>query len=427
MTKIKTFGWMLLLAACMPLATNQGPVAQPSSSVLTPQPTPTVQPISSPSVLLPSSTPSPIPVPSLSPIPSATPTARPSFAPISANGLSLAPLENLAEYWGFQLTAEEKKLYGAMYPSCQDSKGNFYFMAYRKIYVFSSLTGKTTYLAGSGQEGELDGAAAQAQINSFNDCSVMPDKTIYFLDPKYLVRKLTTENQMLTLNKQDKMDGYSIFSRNLIFLPKENKFIYSVESLGLKTFVPGEEKIDYFYQQYFSPEKKRYGFRDGALTETALLGSILDVSKSPSDSLYVYDHINRAIRVIEKGIVTTLAGGNPRSGHRDGFGKNAEFLGAGEIFFDPERNSLIVLEYNAIRLIQLPSMRVSTLALPGQDYRKNSILGKILSMYILDKTHWLLYVWPTPEVHGSPSYLLKLTLPEGALPDRMVSPENFSE
>jgi hypothetical protein len=368
---------------------------------------------------------SPTPVSSVSPqpsiSPSSLPTPIPSFTPVSANGLTLTPIENLAEYWGVSLTSEEKNNYGNMYPGRQDTKGNFYFLSLYKVYKFSSVTGKTTFLAGSGQEGDRDGTADQAQLKSFYQCVVMPDQRVYFLDQKYL-RKITPQGQIVNINKE--VDVRTSLT-SLIYDADNQRLIYALQSNGIRELSLISGKFQFIDKEYFSSSQRIQGFVDGDLKGDAKFGSTLIFATGSNSTLfYVYDIDNKAIRLVKDGLVTTLVGGNLHGEYRDGNGSLASFVGfKGQLIYDKDRNRLFLGDDSAIRIIDPIEMRVSTLALPRQNATQNPILGKILRMYMIDKTHWLLHVWPDQK-QGSPTYLLKLTLPDGTLPDFMVLPSN---
>ncbi|MFO1252901.1 MAG: hypothetical protein U1E77_17620, partial [Inhella sp.] len=133
--------------------------------------------------------------------------------------------------------------------------------------------GQVSTLAGNGERGSRDGAGSAAQFNEPMGLALAPDGTLYVADfGNHLVRRVT--------------------------------------AAGLVSTVAGSAG--------------QGGFVDGAATTTARLRSPVDVAVGTQGQVYVLDRSNHAVRVLDAGQLSTLAGSGS-AGFADGSGRSARF------------------------------------------------------------------------------------------------------
>ena len=403
MGRIHAVAICLLLVACQPLPQGGG-AARPSHSAI-----PSAEQSTQPSSVIPS------PQASLHPI--ASPSSETGSNLLSENGITLRPLESLAEYWGVHLSAEEEEKYGRVYPSCMDQKGNFYFTGKSGLYQFSSSQRKITQVISTKLNPSvlIDGPPNTAEFTNFNQCIVFPDQSIYFLDRGYL-RKLLPDRSVVTLNKTQE---YHSTLRSMVFDPLNQRLICNAVCNGFMAWDLQTEKLIPLHQQY-DPNKSCSGsLVDGELGKEARFGQQdIDLAiDSNSARLYVNDSENKAIRLIENNKVTTLAGGSKGAIQIDGQGRDAFFVYAVKIHYDSSRNWVYLLEGNHIRIVKLTG-EVRTLNLPGQgntegNYFKNKYISQIHRLVMLDKNHWILFAsTPSEEIGKTKEQVYAVTLPD---------------
>lgn len=396
----------LLLSACQPLP--QGGGAAKHSHSAKPSAGQSIQPLATPS-------------PQSSLPPPATPSSAAPSNLLSENGITLRPLESLAEYWGVQLSSEEKIAYRQMIPYCYDTQGNFYFPGKFELpglYKFSSSKRQITQVISTKLNPSvlIDGPPDIAEFTNFNQCIVFPDQSIYFLDRGNL-RKLQPDRSIVTLNKTQ--ENHSSL-RIMVFDPLNQRLICNATCNGLMAWDLQTEKLIPLHQQY-DPNKSCSGsLVDGELGKEARFGQQdLDLAiDSNSARLYVNDTENKAIRLIENNKVTTLAGGNKNNYYsRDGQGRDVFFREMGSIYYEPSRNLVYLSEENRIRIIK-PTGEVRTLNLPGQvdtdgNYLRNKYISQIHRLVLLDKNHWILFVSsPSEEIGKTKFQVYAVTLPD---------------
>ncbi|MGE3725021.1 MAG: hypothetical protein AB7I41_05695 [Candidatus Sericytochromatia bacterium] len=400
---MKSFTWMLglCLLSCQPLP--QVEPAKPSHSAK-PSAGQSIQPLATPS-------------PQSSLPPPATPSSAAPSNLLSENGITLRPLENLAEYWGVHLSAEEKAIYGSINPSCIDQKGNFYFPGKSGLYQFSSSQRQITQVISTKLNPSvlIDGPTNTAEFTGFHNCIVFPDQSIYFLDRSFL-RKLQPDRSVVTLNKNNEAPRFSL--RSMVYDALNHRLIYSLFGNGLQAWDLQTEKSIMLHQQYFSDLKRIDGFVDGELGKDAQFGQDLVLDIDPRSSrLYVDDYDNRAIRMIENNRVTTLAGNSQKKFSHDGQGQEASFESPTDMQYDSTHDLILVLDRSRIRIVKT-SGEVRTLNLPGQDrtgemYFLNKFFSSIYKVVIVDKNHWVIFVTGPLEENGTTKgQVYAVTLPD---------------
>ncbi len=180
-------------------------------------------------------------------------------------------------------------------------------------HLIRLVSERETYsLAGSGKPGYKDGNGIEGKLNNPNGIAVDNNGNIYIADTG-------------------------------------NNCIRKLDQNGNLTTIAGK------------PQKA--GFTDGVVSE-ALFDGPIGIALV-GEKIYAADTGNNAIRLIENGMVTTIAGGG-RAGYKDANGKSAEFdtpMGI-DIFRD---NSLIIADKNnhVLRRLDIQSLDVVTVAGDG--------------------------------------------------------------
>lgn len=132
------------------------------------------------------------------------------------------------------------------------------------------------------------------------------------------------------------------------------------------------------------------GYRDGA-ANVAQFDNPTDVAVAPDGSIYVADSLNRCIRVIRAGRVTTFAGSPARDGGVDGARAVASFAAPRSLAFDTRGDLYVADPPNGVREIA-PDGRVTTLRDPslkgvwavGMDRRGRLIAASALAIVVYD-------------------------------------------
>ena len=119
------------------------------------------------------------------------------------------------------------------------------------------------------------------------------------------------------------------------------------------------------------------GYADGPANLAAFYRP-LGVAVAPDGAVYVADTINKRIRRVFEGLVTTVAGSGLGE-VIDGPAKTAAFVYPTELVFTPQ-GQLIISDRSAVRLRMLFGGEVSTLAGTGK-YGSNEAMGKAASFY----------------------------------------------
>ncbi|MBT9544423.1 MAG: hypothetical protein IV090_03460 [Candidatus Sericytochromatia bacterium] len=432
MTKIKIFGWLLLLAACMPLATNQGPVTQPSSSRATTQlptsPTPSAKVFSSPHRTLPTVFPESVALPSAI----STPMPRPLETPFSERGITITPLAGNGMR-GNQDGAALEAQFNGVGQVCQDSKGNLYILDRFAVRLLST-DGRISSLAGTGESGFKDDIGVQAQFGSLMACAVDQDDFVYVLDLNNgRIRKITAHGIVSTWSgsgRSDLVDGppekASLFRAYGMVLDRRKQEFFVLDAYGLRRVSLSTGNVLTLYNATVRAKNLHAGSNntliDGSLQDVALLGSpsntLLLGIDSLSSKIYIYDSENYAVRILSENNVTTLAGGATHQAYRDDIALNARFNSVSQITFDSERNVLYILdnlpEHQFIRVLE-PSGLVRTLLLPGQTQERNLFFRQIGSIFIQDKNHLLVSALPRSTSQSNENEVPRLymvTLPD---------------
>jgi sugar lactone lactonase YvrE len=193
-------------------------------------------------------------------------------------------------------------------------------------------TGAVTTLAGAvGAKGSADGSGSVARFNLPHGVAVGATGTVYVADTEnHTIRKITPAGDVTTLagaaQRKGSEDGIGAAARfyhpaglaldangNLYVADNGNNAIRKIAPDGTVTTLAGLAR--------------HHGGTDGPGTAARFLFPT-GVAADASGNVYVADHLNTTIRKISAtGTVTTLAGQALRSGHTDGPGPDARFVG----------------------------------------------------------------------------------------------------
>jgi RHS repeat-associated protein len=215
------------------------------------------------------------------------------------------------------------------------------FIADRNHHQIVALdpSGAATVIAG-GNPGRMDGEGSTAQFNSPEGIAVdSARRVIYVADTKnHLIRRLTFDGMVNTLagsGSEGDRDGAGTEARfqrpsglaldrdgNLYVADSGNQKIRMVTPYGTVTTLAGTG---------------RAGYSDGAAAE-ASFKEPRGVAVSASGEVYVADSKNHVIRRITHGVVSTVAGAAEHPGRADGPPNVAEFHEPSGLAFDATGN-----------------------------------------------------------------------------------------
>jgi sugar lactone lactonase YvrE len=199
-----------------------------------------------------------------------------------------------------------------------DGGGNLYVAdAVNRVIRKITPGGVVTTFAGSGKDGEDDGAATVATFKVPNSIAIDAGGNLYVGDYGN-IRKITTAGVVSTFVSQGAAPGFSSTrividaAGNLYAADYNNNLIRKISPAGvMSTFAGNGNK----------------GSADGTVT-TASFDNPLAIALDTQGNLFVSDSDHRIRRISAAGAVTTIAG-NGTFGNTDGPGTEATFSGPG--------------------------------------------------------------------------------------------------
>ncbi len=230
----------------------------------------------------------------------------------------------------------------------------------------ASPVGTVSTIAGSGTAGYLDGAGTSAQFNVPRGLVFAPDGTLFVADTgNHRIRKVTTSGTVSTAagsGTQGDLDGAASsaqFRSPEALLRAADGTVYISEVMGhrIRKLSPGGN-----VSIFVGSPTAQTGLLDGTGT-TALFNQPAGMVWDGAGNIIVMDFANNAIRkVTMAGVVSTLAGGNG-AGWVDGVAASAKFNNPAYGAIDPAGN-LFITEYSNNRIRRL-----------GQDGTVTTLLG----------------------------------------------------
>jgi streptogramin lyase len=255
------------------------------------------------------------------------------------------------------------------YPSSitTDGAGNLFVAdtdnhAVRKIVI---ATGAVTTFAGTlGQNGSVDGAAAESRFNYPSGVALDGAGSLFVTDANnQSIRKVIIATGAVTTlvgSTEGYADGTGGYARF--------RYPFGIASDGAGDLFVGDTNNDCIRKivvatgtvTTFAGAASHAGNADGTGTAASFTRSN-GVATDGSGNLYVVDSDNQTIRkvVIATGVVTTLAGSVGQTGSTDGTGTAARFYRPSGIASDGAGN-LYLADGNTIRKIAVATGAVST-------------------------------------------------------------------
>lgn len=215
------------------------------------------------------------------------------------------------------------------YASAVDKDGNVFIAdsSDHTIRRISSAGEVTTFAGKAGSYGADDGAGDAARFLAPLGIAIGADGSVYVADTGNLtIRKISADRTVTTLagqaGKAGSTDGSGLsgrFSSPAGIAVSGDGTLYVAESMGatIRQITSAGEVTT------LAGASGQNGFVDGPVAD-ARFSVPFDVAVDAGGVVYVSDHGNHAIRRIENGTVTTLAG-TGSAGNEDGTGVNASF------------------------------------------------------------------------------------------------------
>jgi hypothetical protein len=322
---------------------TDGATATPAPEAATPTPTPT------------GAAPTPTPVPSATATPALTlATWVGSGAPGLVNATGKAARFNLP------------------YGVATDAAGNAY-VADALNHCIRKVTsaGVVTTLAGTGQQGHVDGPAGAARFNSPLDVAVHPDGTLYVADTlNHCIRKITPGGVVSTLAGHPAIaydaQGYPVLSypAGLVVTAGGTVYVADPGVQAIRAISP-TGLVSNLAGQYWNAEG---GLVDGT-GNAAFFQEPMDVALDRQGNLIVADTSNHRLRrVTPAGVVTTIAGSGALSvwggGFADGPAGSAQFKRPYGVAVDTA-GAIYVADKDNQRVRRLANGTVTTVAGTG--------------------------------------------------------------
>lgn len=334
------------------------------------EPTPTPDAASSP---VDGATPTPAPdgaTPTPTPA-GATPTPTPAPTATPTPALTLVTWVGSGAAGRVNATGKAAR-FNLPYGVSTDAAGNAY-VADALNHCIRKVTpaGVVTTLAGSGQQGHVDGPAGTARFNSPLDVAVQADGTLYVADTlNHCIRKITPGGIVSTLAGHPAIaydaQGYPVLSYPAGLAVTAGGTVY-VADPGVQAIraISPAGVVSNLAGQYWNPEG---GLVDGT-GNAAFFQEPMDVALDRQGNLIVADTSNHRLRkVTPAGVVTTIAGSGALSvwggGFADGPAGTARFKRPYGVAVDAA-GAIYVADKDNQRVRRLANGAVTTVAGTG--------------------------------------------------------------
>lgn len=219
-----------------------------------------------------------------------------------------------------------------------------------------SSSGTTSFIAGSGIQGFLDGSASSAKFNLLSAIAVDGSGNIYVADAtNNAIRKLTTPNfNVSTIAGSPPAGGYQNGTGNnayflqpvALYLDGTNLLVADANNSAIRNVAITTSAVT-----TLAGSPSNSGFQDGSLAggnTLAKFNRVNDVAVDNHGNLIVADWNNNRIRKITQfGVVSTIAGtGTAGSSGDGGLATSAQLNGPGSVIVDGSGNIIFSDFYN---------------------------------------------------------------------------------
>jgi len=235
-----------------------------------------------------------------------------------------------------------------------------------RIRVLSADLQQVSTVAGDGEAAHRDGAAAQRQFRSPSGLALLPDGRVLVADSyNHRIRVLSADLQQVSAVAGDGEEGHRDgaaaqaqfnFPRGLALLPDGRVLVADINNRRIRMLSADLQQVSTVAGD------GEAGHRDGAAAH-AQFNCPRGLALLPDGRVLLSDHLNHRIRMLSADLqqVSTVAG-DGEEGHRDGAAAQAQFLGPGGLALLPDGRVLVVDEGNrCIRVLSADLQQVSTL------------------------------------------------------------------
>jgi Lon protease-like protein len=235
-----------------------------------------------------------------------------------------------------------------------------------RIRILSADLQQVSTVAGDGELGHRDGAAAQAQFNIPSDLEQLPDGRVLVADCRnHRIRVLSADMQQVNTVAGDSgvghRDGAAAQAQfnmptGLTQLPDGRLLVADQGNHRIRVLSADLQQVSTVAGD------GEEGHRDGAAAQ-AQFWNPMRFSLLPDGRVLVADRDNSRLRVLSADLqqVSTVAG-DGETGHRDGAVAQAQFNGPCDLVLLPDGRVLVADEVNAcIRVLSPDLQQVSTL------------------------------------------------------------------
>ena len=238
-----------------------------------------------------------------------------------------------------------------------------------RIRVLSADLQQVSTVAGDGEEGHRDGAAAQAQFSRPTSLALLPDGRVLVADSSNnRIRVLSADLQQVSTVAGDGEEGHRdgaaaqaqfSFPRALALLPDGRVLVADCRTRRIRMLSADLQQVSTVAGD------GELGHRDGASAQARFNGPT-GLTLLPDGRVLVADTFNHRIRVLSADLqqVSTVAG-DGGYGHRDGAAAQAQFRCPSSFALLPDGGVVVggsnSLFGNGIRVLSADMQQVSTL------------------------------------------------------------------
>ncbi|MEP7129316.1 MAG: T9SS type A sorting domain-containing protein, partial [Chitinophagales bacterium] len=262
-----------------------------------------------------------------------------------------------------------------------DDEGNLYVSDFENQYIRKiSADGMVTTVAGNGIAGYVDGLAATAEFNYPRGIVVDASGNLYVSDSwNHRIRKIDVSGEVSTYagggnifgvqSVSEFKDGNDTTARfytpcglsmdeagNIYVADAYNHRVRKIDPARVVTTVAGTGLSG----------STGGGFQDGD-TSVARFNTLTELFVTSSSVIYVSDTYNNRIRLVENGVVSTVAGSGV-AGYLDGLDTVAKFNHTRGVILDSTGNHLYVCDGNNRRIRKVTfdiSVGIETATIPN--------------------------------------------------------------